>query len=257
MTWSAVKWIAIIVMTIDHAAAVLPIQMPLLERFGIPLAVTGPIIRTMRLIGRAAFPIFAYGVAQGCVYTKNPKKYLLRLLLFALLSELPFNLAFHDSVRFAMSNVLFTLLLGALGCMAWKYFREKGKAWIALFPAAALALLAEIAHMDYGGMGVLCVVLPYSFLPDRKRSLLCLGGLMAFLYLIVTQITSFSEGIQWLLPGQSAVYPLLQVLFACTGVALLALYREKRGNVRLKWFFYAYYPAHLLILYGLRCVISM
>ncbi len=256
MAWSAIKWIAILAMTIDHIAAVLPIQMPLLERFGIPLAVTGPIVSAMRLIGRAAFPIFAYGIAQGCVYTKNPRKYLLRLLLFALLSEFPFNLAFHNDLRFAADNVLFTLLLGALGCMVWKYFRGKGKAWIALFPVAALALLAEIAQTDYGGMGVLCIVFPYSFLPDRKRSLLCLGGLMAFLYLIAAQITSFSEGIQWLLPGQSVAYPLLQVLFAWIGISMLALYREKPGNTRLKWFFYAYYPAHLLILYGLRCVIA-
>ncbi len=256
MTWNVVKLIAIVAMTIDHAAT-LPIQMFLLDHFDIPLSVTFPIIQMMHLIGRIAFPIFAYGIAQGCMYTKNQKKYLLRLLVFALLSEIPFSLALQQSVRFGMTNVIFTLLLGALGCVAWKFFRERKKSGAAVFVIAVFALLAEIAHTDYGGMGVLCVVLPYMCLPNKKWSLLCLAGLMAFLYLITTQFNSFSEGIRWLLLDQSTVYPLLQVFFAWLGVALLTLYRGKSGNTRLKWSFYVYYPAHLLAFCGLYLVLKV
>lgn len=147
MTWNVVKLIAIVAMTIDHATT-LPIQMFLLDHFDIPLSVTFPIIQMMHLIGRIAFPIFAYGVAQGCMYTKNQKKYLLRLLVFALLSEIPFSLALQQSVRFGMTNVIFTLLLGALGCVAWKSFRERkkqGRPYLSLlFSRFWLKLLIQI-----------------------------------------------------------------------------------------------------------------
>ena len=77
MTWNVLKWVAIAAMLIDHTAAVLGGWLP-------PLC-SG----LMRDVGRIAFPIFAYGIAQGCVYTHSARRYLGRLLLFALISEVP------------------------------------------------------------------------------------------------------------------------------------------------------------------------
>ena len=102
MTWNVLKWVAIAAMFIDHTAAVMG---------GLfPFSWYDP----MRDVGRMAFPIFAYGIAQGCVYTHSARRYLGRLLLFAVLSELPYRLALRaGSLAFGLFNVFFTLLAGA------------------------------------------------------------------------------------------------------------------------------------------------
>ena len=99
MTWNVLKWVAIAAMLIDHTAAVMG---------GLfPFSWYDP----MRDVGRIAFPIFAYGIAQGCVYTHSARRYLGRLLLFAVLSEIPYRLALRaGSLAFGLFNVFFTLL---------------------------------------------------------------------------------------------------------------------------------------------------
>ena len=116
MTWNVLKWVAIAAMFIDHTAAVMG---------GLfPFSWYDP----MRDVGRMAFPIFAYGIAQGCVYTHSARRYLGRLLLFAVLSELPYRLALRaGSLAFGLFNVFFTLLAGAACCQIVKFCRSKGR----------------------------------------------------------------------------------------------------------------------------------
>ena len=160
MTWNVLKWVAIAAMFIDHTAAVMG---------GLfPFSWYDP----MRDVGRMAFPIFAYGIAQGCVYTHSARRYLGRLLLFAVLSEIPYRLALRaGSLAFGLFNVFFTLLAGAACCQIVKFCRSKGRrwAWAAVAPVAAIVLLCEILGTDYGGFGVLCILLPYLFWESKPR----------------------------------------------------------------------------------------
>lgn len=242
MTWNVLKWVAIAAMLIDHTAAVLGGWLP-------PLC-SG----LMRDVGRIAFPIFAYGIAQGCVYTHSARRYLGRLLLFAVLSEIPYRLALRaGSLAFGLFNVFFTLLAGAACCQLVKFCRSKGRrwAWAAVVPVAAIVLLCEILGTDYGGFGVLCILLPYLFWESKPARLIALGSVVAFLYVVVSHFQGFSYPLWWMENPSALGSMLQQTLFALAGVGLIALYNGQPGSKKGKWAFYIFYPAHLLALFAL------
>lgn len=120
----------------------------------------------LRCIGRIAFPLFCFLMAEGCVYTRDRRKYALRLLVFALLSEIPFNLM-NTGTPWDLShqNVLWTLLAGALLCWLVDWALQKrtapGLVLTGAVMAAAFCLL-ELANTDYGGWGTLLVVMFYA-----------------------------------------------------------------------------------------------
>ena len=248
MTWNVLKWVAIAAMLIDHTAAVLGGWLP-------PLC-SG----LMRDVGRMAFPIFAYGIAQGCVYTHSARRYLGRLLLFAVLSELPYRLALRaGSLAFGLFNVFFALLAGAACCQLVKFCRSKGRrwAWAAVVPVAAIVLLCEILGTDYGGFGVLCILLPYLFWESKPARLIALGSVVAFLYVVVSHFQGFSYPLWWMENPSALGSMLQQTLFALAGVGLIALYNGQPGSKKGKWVFYVFYPAHLLALWMLRAAADL
>lgn len=248
MTWNVLKWVAIAAMLIDHTAAVLGGWLP-------PLC-SG----LMRDVGRIAFPIFAYGIAQGCVYTHSARRYLGRLLLFAVLSEIPYRLALEAGSRsFGLHNVFFTLFAGAACCQIVKFCRSKGKhwAWAAVVPVGAIVLLCEILGTDYGGFGVLCVLLPYLFWESKPARIIALGSVVAFLYVVVSHFQGFSYPLWWMENPSALGGMLRQTLFALAGVGLVALYNGQPGSKKGKWFFYVFYPAHLLALWLLRAAADL
>lgn len=248
MTWNVLKWVAIAAMLIDHTAAVLGGWLP-------PLC-SG----LMRDVGRIAFPIFAYGIAQGCVYTHSARRYLGRLLLFAVLSEIPYRLALRaGSLAFGLFNVFFTLLAGAACCQLVKFCRSKGRrwAWAAVAPVAAIVLLCEILGTDYGGFGVLCILLPYLFWESKPARIIALGSVVAFLYVVVSHFQGFSYPLWWMENPSALGSMLQQTLFALAGVGLIALYNGQPGSKKGKWVFYVFYPAHLLALWMLRAAADL
>ncbi|MCI6386849.1 MAG: conjugal transfer protein TraX [Firmicutes bacterium] len=124
-----------------------------------------PTVLWLRCIGRLAFPIFCFLIAEGCVYTRDRRKYALRLLVFALLSEVPFDLMVGGTVWYPYSqNVLWTLLAGALicWCVDWALRKKTPAAFLLTGAAVAAAFcLLELAGTDYRGWGMLLVVLFY------------------------------------------------------------------------------------------------
>ena len=150
MTWQVVKTTAIVSMTLDHASKTFLTQQLLVENLGMSLTVSFWLLHAMEALGRIAFPLYAFGIAQGCTYTKSRGKFLLRLLVFAVLSEVPFQLALRwGTVRLRLwplpiSNVLFTLLFGALCCFIWDFFRRKKLAWVDQEDAAAWVSISLI-----------------------------------------------------------------------------------------------------------------
>lgn len=248
MTWNVLKWVAIAAMLIDHTAAVLGGWLP-------PFC-SG----LMRDVGRIAFPIFTYGIAQGCVYTHSARRYLGRLLLFAFLSEIPYRLALEAGSRsFGLHNVFFTLLAGAACCQIVKFCKSKGKhwAWAAVVPVAAIVLLCEILGTDYGGFGVLCVLLPYLFWESKPARITALALVVAFYYIVVNNFSGFSSPLWWVGNPAQFWYMARQTVFALAGVGLVALYNGQPGSKKGKWFFYVFYPAHLLALWLLRAAADL
>lgn len=226
---SVLKWIAVASMFVDHCTAVL-VEAGWIAGWR---AVSYNQYLVLRGIGRLAFPIYCFLLAEGMIHTRNVKKYLLRLGAFALISELPFDLAFRRSVfTLSYQNVFFTLLFGLLALSQWQWLTQrKGfhAAWwrqgLGLLFIAALAWLAEFCRTDYGWQGVTVISLMYLLreLPVPRDL-----GCLAVLY------TSSAL--------EMAAFP---------DVIFFRLYNGERGR-QSKYFFYLFYPAHLLILAGIR-----
>lgn len=182
----------------------------------------------MTYLGRMAFPIFAFQAAEGYVHTHNFKGYCKRLALFAVISEIPFNLMISGSPLFPFhQNVMLTLLLGLLSCRAWD--RRK---WGQL---ALLWLTGIFTFPDYGALGVATVLMFHVF-RGQKLLQLC--------FLVLINWFGF-EGMELLigplrLPVQS---------FAILAWIPICLYNgEKGGGKGLQTASYIFYPLHMLIL---------
>lgn len=234
----ALKIIAIVSMLIDHVGAVLL-----------------PDVIELRYIGRLAFPIFCFLIAEGYAHTKNAPKYLSRLGLFALISELPFNLAFRgELLYFGSCNVFITLFLGLLAIMLfeavlkWDGLSGFLSQLIALVPVVCLAAAADSIGSDYGKYGVVLIFIFHIFREHRTAALLVFAFSTILKYDIIaanhnagTYLFKASDR-QWYFVESTQMYCILAAL-------PIALYSGKRGRGGLKWLFYVFYPAHLMLLW--------
>lgn len=238
------KWFALITMFIDHTGAVLleGVFLPASEgSFHQILEVTDTL---MRAIGRLAFPVFAYFICQGFIHTRSVVKYAVRLFLFALLSEIPFDLAVFGKISNAYSSVYVTLLVGLLGIWGIDYVKKYSKALaVPVFLAAAAA--AELLHSDYGYKGVILIVLFYlckdKNKPEEKYLLPILGFLASYALMIPLYGYSALSVFNWA-AAEACCLLSYYLLSQCNGI---------RKNKKGKYFFYAFYPLHLLFLYGI------
>lgn len=209
--------IAVVSMTVDHIAAVF---------------VTDPALYfAMRAVGRLAFMIFAFIISQSVQKSSSIKRFCMRLLVFAAISEPIFDFAFYGSLHFKYhQNIFFTLLAGVICCAAMKHGKAVSAAAVAL-----AVIIAEWLCFDYGGAGVLLIIAFY--LLDKKYAAL-IGA--------VISLSFVANG--------DALFE----LFMIAAAPLINLYNGKRGGMSApyfrKWFFYLYYPAHLLIIGVVRIV---
>lgn len=239
MTLFWLKIVAVASMLLDHSLKILPLE-ELLPGLGLSEGGVLLLLNAVAPLGRIAFPLFAFCIAEGCVHTRRGRSYLLRLAGFGLLSELPFRLAFGiPPLEFGLRNVFFTLLLGACACMLYGELRGRGAGPASLLPPAACALAAELLGSDYGGLGVLLIFSAYVFQEKRGR-LLAMSGVLAVLYLVQLPLSVQASGWDW---AACVAY----WLFSLLGVGLLLFYNGRKGR-GLKWGFYLFYPTHLLLL---------
>lgn len=229
------KKIAVVTMLIDHIGAAFFYVLTSGYDGTAVFAGADLIYDLLRIIGRTSFPIFCFLLVEGFLHTRSVRRYLLRLLLFALVSELPFDLAFYDCIwNIEMQNVFFTLLLGvlAMSVMRWTEERgeKKGRAWmlrwvIGLAGAFGCVLAAHVLRTDYGAAGVLLILVLYEF--RKVRMLSCLAG---YITMCVVAMES------WCFPAFLFFVP---------------AYNGEKGKSS-KYFFYVFYPVHLLVLSGIR-----
>ena len=177
----------------------------------------------LRCLGRIAFPIFCFLIVEGFFHTHDVRRYMGRLGVFALISEMPYDLAFRGvPLEYAHQNVFFTLLIG-IGMVV---LLERNREWPVKAVILLLAMwLAVLIRSDYNFRGVLLIFVFYIFHESRWLAVTA-GGFWNFLYQGVIQ----KYGVLSVLP--------------------LALYNGERGR-KMKYFFYIFYPAHLLLLYGI------
>ncbi|MCD8395924.1 MAG: conjugal transfer protein TraX [Lachnospiraceae bacterium] len=221
---STLKLIAIITMFIDHTGATVIRSLSSLSASASNTALRSAWIRGYNLsrdIGRLAFPIFCFLLVEGFVHTRNPRKYAGRLFVFALISEIPFDIALKGSWFYPdKQNVYFTLLIGLLVLMGIRWITDDGKRPILLsvLPIALGMFVALKIDTDYNYKGVFLIAVLY--LTRQVRLYQCIGGAAA---------------IAWELPAPLAFIPIW-------------FYNGKRG-ISLKYFFYWFYPVHLMLLY--------
>ena len=246
ITGGWLKWFAVITMFIDHFAAVffLTWYWPGRLRAGIGPAITDAsraLYWILRGVGRFAFPIYCFLLVEGFFHTRSVKKYLGRLLLFGIVSEIPFDLAF-DRLWFSWlsQNVYFTLFLGLLGIWLWDAITKKapegaslprklGGYLLAAIPVAVCMTAAEYAHTDYGWGGVLVIFWMYLFRDHGLLRAATAGPALLSAGMI--------EAVSW------------------PDFLLFRYYNGQRGR-QPKYFFYIFYPAHLALLVLVRRLVT-
>ena len=203
------KMIAIVAMLIDHVGAVLL-----------------PQYRILRLIGRIAFPIFTYTLVEGFIHTHDVKKYMMRMGVLALISELPFDLVFTGKLlEFGHQNVFFSLFLG----LFMLYLMKKAPNELhSLLCVLVILFVARYLRVDYGYNGLLMVFWYYHYRDNNLMKILGIAFINAFLM------------------GGSQVYALLALI-------PILLHSGERGP-KCKGFFYGFYPVHLLVIYFINMI---
>ncbi len=227
MSAFVLKLIALVTMIIDHTGATFGNIMPL------------------RIIGRVAFPLYVFLIAEGLTKTRNIKKYMLRLLAFAFISEIPFDLMLNNSYpyeklsffSFSHQNIFFTLFLGTLAVYWYEFMHERikniGGRLLTSGGLLSIFTVTLFLNTDYSILGVAFI---YALYMGKKYGKSIFAGKLgqAIIMTAFVALLYFSN------------IPML--VAALVAVLLAVLYNGKRGP-SLKWFFYAAYPAHLLILF--------
>lgn len=227
MTSFKLKIIAIITMVCDHLGDAL-------------FSVVSP----LNFIGRMAFPIFAFQISEGYIHTKNIKRYLLRIFVFAIISQIPFYLFIHKFFGESGLNIFFTLFLGLTSILLYDKIKKKVKSKnkiinvLAILPAIILSIIGQLLDVDYGWWGVILIFVFFVFKDNKIKTVI------AFLILCIIKYS-----IEIILNGFSYLYIQL-MLWTMLPIALIVLYNGEQGR-KIKYLSYAFYPIHLLLLYFL------
>lgn len=234
MTSFILKIIAVISMLFDHLGDAL---------FGH--------LTFFNVIGRVAFPIFAFQISQGYLHTKNLKKYFLRLAIFAIVSQIPFYLFSHKFLSSSTPglNIFFTLLLGLICMMVYDYFSKLSnkelntkflgievKKYISFIMVFFIAILGNVFHADYGFWGVIVIFSFYLFKENKTA--------MIFAFILLCFIKYGS----WMLLYPFHIFYVFLCIATIFPIIFISLYKGKQGP-KIKYLLYLFYPLHLLFLY--------
>ena len=231
LSGSAIKIIAAVSMICDHVAKHILVHYDFAK---VPAFVfhgrgVNLLFLMSSVIGRLAFPLFAFLAVEGYIHTRDLRRYVINLLIFAVLTAIPWNLLRGGLFTFHSLNVLFTFVLG----IAAIYGIDRQKGWKSFFFVTMALLLAHLLKTDYGIPGVLLMVLLFEFRDKRECQSLSI-------------IACLFKGLRN--PGTPlAVLPVM-------------MYNGKRGFIRgtsAKYLFYSIYPLHLLIIHFVRVALGL
>lgn len=201
-------------------------------------------------VGRIAFPIFAFMTVEGYVHTSNFKKYMTRLFISAVISEIPFNLMLSGSVLYPYhQNVLWTFLIGLSLVHLNELAKKKEKMWLTLLAAIGTTALGFVIGMvtfvDYNGAGILTVLVFYFF---RERKWWNYIIQLAALYYINVELL---QGLTFNVELFGHTVEVVQQGLALFALPFIWLYNGRQGkkSKAFQYFCYAFYPAHMLVLW--------
>lgn len=219
------KVIAVVTMFIDHVGCIFFPQHVFL-----------------RWIGRCSFPIYCFLIAEGARYTRNIYKYFARMAFFAVVSEIPFNLAFGRSlIKTGSCNVFFTLALGIAAIMCIQKIKNK---FLMALSVLVLVFLSYMINCDYDWYGV-AMIIGFYLVNNKSTGVLAVQAGTTQLYCLIQmlkyKISMLKIAQQW----------------SMISIGVLLLYNGEKGysNKILQWMFYVFYPAHLMILWALSILI--
>lgn len=184
----------------------------------------------LRIIGRVAFPIFAFTLSEGYVHTRNLKKYLLRIFCFAVGIQILFILFGYGSIV----NIFFTLFFGLVAIyilnLKKDLVKEPFMKVIKVILIAGILYLAQVLQLDYGAYGILLIMIFNAFRNDKLKIL------MSFLVLNMFNII-FPNVFQII---DTQIFSLISLIF-------IFMYNGEKGR-SIRYFFYLFYPVHFFIL---------
>lgn len=217
-----IKILAIVFMIIDHVGYVF-----------------FPQVIAFRIIGRLAFPLFAWLIANGAIHTHDMKKYLLRIFLLAVISQIPYILLIQQvDPGYWDLNAIFSLFIGLVGIACIQGINNY---LVRILIIMLCALIGNFFTVDYGAFGVLSVIFFYVFFHDLKKMVLSQIMIYTLPTLFILLTTEFNK-----INIVNAVEPL-----AVLAVVFIVMYKGKEGP-RIKWLFYSFYPLHFFVLYLIK-----
>ena len=185
--------------------------------------------------GRLAFPLFAFLAVEGYLHTSDLKKYIKRLIIFGLISQIPFML-FRKLVGPEFSiNIMFTILLGILAILSFDKMKNK---YLGIFISVLLIILGQVLHVDYGWYGVGLVFLIYM---TKKNKIVF--GISYIVYTLLYYFVGYMK-----LDFQFIRYYIPYIIMSSLPIILMLLYNGKLGY-KMKYFYYWFYPVHMLLIY--------
>ncbi len=241
LSTNVLKYTAIIAMVIDHIANAF-------------IDDTSHLYFIMSCIGRITGPIMFFTAVEGYHHTKNLRKYIVRLFIFAVISYLPFMYAFYDHFHILRLNIIFTILFGILAIHARRNIKN-------IFFKTVIILLLMIASLpaDYGNSCIVTMLILDYYYGNRKNQIMGYSTVVALefgvLWLVMSPfwhlIYENSFDISFLKESYYLLGYVLPIFF-------LYFYNEKQGknNKFSKWFFYIFYPLHLSIIAIIRIFLT-
>lgn len=234
LSGNALKIIAAVSMVLDHVGVMF-----------------FPKIIIFRILGRLAFPIFAFMIAEGCRYTRSRLRYFGGIFILAFLCQTVYFIA----MRSTELSILVTFSLSVLVIYALQSFKARAldrdcpvikkllSALVLTLAVLGVYLLSRVSVLDYGFWGCMCPVFAALLHPVDKSTSPWLGDPRVHALAMCLPLAMLSIQMQWVQP------------FCFVSVLLLMLYRGRRGKLNMKYFFYIFYPAHLALLQGIAYII--
>lgn len=225
LSGNVLKILAAIAMTLDHAGLVL-----------------FPRLSALRFVGRLAFPIFAFMIAEGCVHTRSRARYFLSVLALAAVCQVAYTLAMDS--WYLCAPVSFSLAIPlVLALESWKKAQTRltKLGWAAVFlgGVAAVWMLTRFVQLDYGFWGCMLPVGASLFRATKRWDKNTVHVLAMAVFMVPLAVAMGQW--QW---------------WSFLSLPLLKVYSGRRGKYKMKYFFYIFYPAHLLVIQGINMLLT-